>query len=120
MGRGASATSFSTRPRLSRIYYNGKFLAYPLRRGRRGPARLRRVGALCAVVFRSRISPSRHEIETFEDFATVNFGTRIYDVFFRSYTEKVWGDARLGDPAEWAVQRIKDFSFWKALLSALT
>jgi protoporphyrinogen oxidase len=108
------------RPRLSRIYYDGKYLAYPLQ------ARdvVKRLGivesVLCSLsYFGSRLSPSRHEVETFEDFATVNFGNRIYDVFFRTYTEKVWGVPGSEIHAEWAVQRIKDFSFWKALLAAL-
>ncbi len=108
------------RPRLSRIYYNGKYLAYPLQ-ARDVVSRLGIVeSVLCALsYFRSRLSPSRHEIETFEDFATQNFGNRIYDVFFRSYTEKVWGVPGSDIHSEWGAQRIKDFSFWKALLSAL-
>ena len=111
---------FLIRPRLSRIYYNGKYLAYPLQ-ARDVIARLGFFeSALCALSYlSSRLSPSRHEIETFEDFATVNFGNRIYDVFFRTYTEKVWGVPGSEIHAEWAVQRIKDFSFWKALLAAL-
>ncbi len=108
------------RPRLSRIYYDGKYLAYPLQ-ARDVVARLGVLeSVLCSLsYFRSRLSPSRHEIETFEDFATKNFGTRIYDVFFRTYTEKVWGVPGSEIHSEWGAQRIKDFSFWKALLAAL-
>ena len=108
------------RPRLSRIYYDGKYLAYPLQ-ARDVVARLGVLeSALCSLsYFRSRLSPSRHEIETFEDCVTKNFGTRLYDVFFRTYTEKVWGVPGSEIHSEWAAQRIKDFSFWKALLAAL-
>jgi protoporphyrinogen oxidase len=108
------------RPRLSRIYYDGKYLAYPLQ-ARDVVARLGIFeSVLCSLsYFRSRLSPTRHEIETFEDFATQNFGNRIYDVFFRSYTEKVWGVPGSDIHSEWGAQRIKDFSFWKALLAAL-
>jgi protoporphyrinogen oxidase len=108
------------RPRLSRIYYNGRYLAYPLQ-ARDVVSRLGIVeSVLCALsYFRSRLSPSRHDIETFEDFATQNFGNRIYDVFFRSYTEKVWGVPGSDIHSEWGAQRIKDFSFWKAVLAAL-
>ena len=108
------------RPRLSRIYYDGKYLAYPLQ-ARDVVARLGIFeSVLCSLsYFRSRLSPTRHEIETFEDFATQNFGNRIYDVFFRSYTEKVWGVPGSEIHSEWGAQRIKDFSFWKALLAAL-
>ena len=50
-------------------------------------------------------------MDSFEDWVTANFGRRLYDVFFRSYTEKVWGIPGSEIHAEWAVQRIKDFSF---------
>ena len=107
------------RPRLSRIYYDGKYLAYPLQ-ARDVVARLGVLeSALCSLsYFRRKLSPVRHEIETFEDFATQNFGNRIYDVFFRTYTEKVWGVPGSEIHSEWGAQRIKDFSFWKALLAA--
>ena len=111
---------FLVRPRLSRIYYDGKFLAYPLQ------ARdvVRRLGiveaGLCSLsYFWSRLNRSRQTIETFEDWVTAHFGRRLYDAFFRSYTEKVWGVPGSEIHAEWAVQRIKDFSFWKALLALL-
>ena len=58
-------------------------------------------------------------METFEDWVTARFGRRLYDAFFRSYTEKVWGIPGSEIQSEWAAQRIKDFSFRSALLSAL-
>jgi protoporphyrinogen oxidase len=108
------------RPRLSRIYYNGKYLAYPLETR----DVISRLGvfeaALCSLsYFRSQLNRHWQRMDTFEDWVTANFGRRLYDAFFRSYTEKVWGIPGSEIHAEWAVQRIKDFSFWKALLSAL-
>ena len=47
------------------------------------------------------------------------FGRRLYDAFFREYTEKVWGIPGSEIQAEWAAQRIRNLSFWTALTSAL-
>jgi protoporphyrinogen oxidase len=111
---------FLVRPRLSRIYYDGKFLAYPLQ-ARDVIARLGVVeSALCALSYvQCRLSSTRTSPETFEEWVTWNFGSRLYDAFFASYTEKVWGIPGSEIHAEWAAQRIKDFSFWKALLRAV-
>jgi protoporphyrinogen oxidase len=111
---------FLVRPRLSRIYYNGKYLAYPLETR----DVISRLGvfesALCSLsYFRAQLNRHWQRMDSFEDWVTANFGRRLYDTFFRSYTEKVWGIPGSEIHAEWAVQRIKDFSFWKALLSAL-
>jgi protoporphyrinogen oxidase len=111
---------FLVRPRLSRIYYEGKYLAYPLQ-ARDVVARLGILeSALSALsYFRCRLSSTRTRPETFEEWVTWNFGSRLYDAFFRSYTEKVWGIPGSEIHAEWAAQRIKDFSFGKALLRAM-
>ncbi len=111
---------FLLRPRLSRIYYDGKFLAYPLQ-ARDVVSRLGLYeSVMCSVsYFWSRLSHDREHLETFEDWVTAHFGRRLYDTFFRSYTEKVWGIPGSEIQSEWAVQRIKDFSFWRALLSVL-
>ena len=108
------------RPRLSRIYYQGKYLAYPLE-ARDVVSRLGVVeSSLCSLsYFWSRLNRRRTTVETFEDWVTAEFGGRLYEAFFRSYTEKVWGIPGSEIHAEWAVQRIKDFSFWKAFLTAL-
>jgi protoporphyrinogen oxidase len=111
---------FLVRPRLSRIYYQGKFLAYPLQ-ARDVVARLGLVeSTLCSLsYFWSRVNRPRLSMETFEDWVTAHFGARLYEAFFSSYTEKVWGIPGSEIHAEWAVQRIKNFSFWRALLAAL-
>ena len=57
--------------------------------------------------------------QTFEDWVTGRFGRRLYDAFFREYTEKVWGIPGSEIQAEWAAQRIRNLSLWTALTSAL-
>jgi protoporphyrinogen oxidase len=57
--------------------------------------------------------------QTFEDWVTMRFGRRLYETFFRSYTEKVWGIPGSRIRAQWAAQRIKGFSFWSAALTML-
>jgi protoporphyrinogen oxidase len=110
---------FLTRPRLSRIYYRNKYLQYPLV----AKDVVKRIGLLqsflCASsYFLARLRP-RHEATTFEDWVTSNFGQRLYDIFFRSYTEKVWGIPGSEIQALWAAQRIKNFTFMRAVLSML-
>jgi protoporphyrinogen oxidase len=113
------ADDFLTRPRLSRIYYQGKYLAYPLQ----AKDVIKRLGlvesALCAVSYLwNRTKRSRDEV-SFEDWVTTRFGKRLYDAFFKSYTEKVWGIPGGEIQAEWAAQRIKNFSLAKAILTLL-
>jgi protoporphyrinogen oxidase len=108
---------FLRRPRLSRIYYNGKFFHYPLKP----------INALVGLglwesiriglsYLRWQISPYRYE-ESFEQWVTNRFGKRLFEIFFKTYTEKVWGIPCSELKAEWAAQRIKDLSLKTVLLS---
>ena len=110
---------FLTRPRLSRIYYDGKFLAYPLVAN----DVLKRLGVVesirCALSYLATRVRRHKEPQSFEDWVTMRFGRRLYEMFFRSYTEKVWGIPGTEIKAEWAAQRIKNFSLAKAVLSML-
>jgi protoporphyrinogen oxidase/predicted dehydrogenase len=110
---------FLTRPRLSRIYYDGKYFSYPIQ-AKDVVARLGLVEATrCAL---SYLWASRHrndDADTFEEWVTTRFGRRLYDAFFRSYTEKVWGIPGSEIRSLWAAQRIKNFSLGKAILSLL-
>lgn len=107
------------RPRLSRIFYNGRFFDYPLR-----PANaLRNLGigtsVLCiASYLRWRAFPHRRE-ESFEQWVTNRFGKRLYEIFFKTYTEKVWGMPCHEISADWAAQRIRGLSLWSAIRDAL-
>jgi protoporphyrinogen oxidase len=110
------AGDFLTRERLSRIYYRGKFFDYPLRAWNAlagiGPA-----GALAVAgsYLRWRIFP-HEKVETFEQWVTNRFGRKLFNTFFKSYTEKVWGIPCSELQAEWAAQRIRDLSLRKAIL----
>jgi protoporphyrinogen oxidase len=110
---------FLLRPRLSRIYYHGKFFSYPLR----AEDVFERLGlvesARCAVSYIWSRRLFRMKPETFEEWVTMRFGSRLYDAFFRSYTEKVWGIPGSEIRSEWAAQRIKNFSFMHAVKAIL-
>ena len=110
---------FLTRPRLSRIYYRGKFFAYPIR-AKDVVSRLGIVESTrCALSYLWASRRRNDEAETFEEWVTTRFGRRLYDVFFRTYTEKVWGIPGSEIRSLWAAQRIKNFSLGKAILGVL-
>jgi protoporphyrinogen oxidase len=112
---------FLIRPRLSRIYYDGKYLAYPLQARDVIPRLGLRESILCALSYLRQCLRfgRRQEPETFEEWVTQRFGKRLYDAFFRSYTEKVWGIPGSEIRSAWAAQRIKNFSLFKAALDIL-
>lgn len=101
---------FLTRPRLSRIFYRGRFFKYPL-----SPFDVvRKLGLIetlrCMLSYlQVRISPPK-KIETFEDWVVAQFGRRLFAIFFKAYTEKVWGKPCSQISADWAAQRIKGLS----------
>ena len=110
---------FIQRPRMSRIYYEGKFYSYPLR----AFEALRNLGlwrsALCmASYIKYKLFPIR-EVKSFEDWTTNQFGKRLYSIFFKTYTEKVWGMPCDEMSADWAAQRIKGLSLWGAVTDGL-
>lgn len=108
---------FLRRPRLSRIYYNGKFFNYPLKplNALTGLGIIE--GGLIGLSYlRWHLFPHREE-ETFEQWVTNRFGKRLFETFFKSYTEKVWGISTSELKAEWAAQRIKDLSLKTAVLN---
>ncbi len=110
---------FLRRPRLSRIYYRGKFFYYPLRPWNAffglGPLESIRI---LASFFRSKFSPYTEE-ENLEQWVSNRFGRRLYEIFFKTYTEKVWGTPCTEIRAEWAAQRIKGLSLSTAIRNAL-
>jgi protoporphyrinogen oxidase len=111
---------FLVRSRMSRIYYGGRLFNYPLR----AEDVFRGLGVLesarCALSYlRWRRRLRDHEPSSFEEWVTLHFGRHLYDAFFRSYTEKVWGIPGTEIKAEWAAQRIQDFNLWAALLGIL-
>lgn len=110
---------FLMRPRMSRIYYNGKFFDYPLRAanalGNLGVWEATRCVASYVSV---RINPPEDQ-STFEGWVAGRFGWRLYRTFFKTYTEKVWGVPASEIQADWAAQRIKNLSLGKAVWNAL-
>ncbi len=108
------------RPRLSRIYYGRRFFDYPLKLNARtltnlGLGRAAAIGLSYAAARVSQRSPET----TLEDFLINRFGQRLYETFFQSYTEKVWGVPCDQISAEWGAQRIKGLSITRALGHAL-
>jgi protoporphyrinogen oxidase len=105
------------RPRMSRIRYGGRMFAYPLDAvdvvRNLGPVELSR--ALGSYL---RARASTGDTDTFEEWVTRRFGRRLYEMFFSTYTEKVWGVPGSELRAEWAAQRIRGLSFGKAVRAA--
>jgi len=107
------------RPRLSRIYYRGRFFQYPL-----DPvntlARLGTVETLrCLASYaRARLAPQSPE-DNFETWVSNRFGSRLFNIFFKGYTEKVWGIPCKQIRSEWAAQRIQGLSLWSLIRDAL-
>jgi protoporphyrinogen oxidase len=119
MWRSVLGPDFIRRPRLSRIYYNGKFFDYPLKplNALKGLGPLQSVGILASYVM-AQMRPIQPEV-SFEDWVTNRFGKRLYRTFFKTYTEKVWGIPCTALSARWASQRIMGLSLATAVLNML-
>ncbi|OLE28625.1 MAG: FAD-dependent oxidoreductase [Actinobacteria bacterium 13_1_20CM_3_71_11] len=111
---------FLRRPRMSRIYYRGKLFDYPLRalNALRGLG-LREAVRCVASYGWAQVRPPADQSH-FEGWVTARFGKRLYSIFFKTYTEKVWGMPASAIQADWAAQRIKNLSLSKAILNALS
>ncbi|MGB7126196.1 MAG: NAD(P)/FAD-dependent oxidoreductase [Methylovirgula sp.] len=110
---------FIERPRLSRIFYRGQFYSYPLK----AFEALNKLGlaqsALCLASFvLARVFPIRNP-RTVHEWLRNQFGERLFRVFFKTYTEKVWGMSCDEISAEWAAQRVKGLDLGAAILDAL-
>ena len=105
-------------PRLSRIYYGGKFFSYPLE-AMDSFVKLGPVATFqCILSYaKARLNPIKPEL-TFAQWVTNRFGERLFKMFFKSYTEKVWGISCDEISADWAAQRIKGLSLRDAILNA--
>ncbi|MGQ0646182.1 MAG: NAD(P)/FAD-dependent oxidoreductase [Gemmatimonadaceae bacterium] len=109
---------FISVPRLSRIHYGGKYFDYPLK----AMNALSGLGVWNATLMVlsylwSHVRPFPVE-ENFEQWVSNRFGKRLYKIFFKTYTEKVWGIPCTEIRAEWAAQRIQGLSLAKAILHA--
>jgi protoporphyrinogen oxidase len=106
-------------PRRSRIYYNRRFFDYPLRPLNAflnlGPLETAR----CVLSYLWAVLMPRRPVVSFEDWVTNQFGERLYRIFFKTYTEKVWGIPCSAISADWAAQRIKNLNLLEAVRNAL-
>ena len=109
---------FISVPRMSRIHYNGKYFDYPLKAANAlGGLGIWQTILIVLSYLKARLWPSKVE-ENFEQWVSNRFGKRLYRIFFKTYTEKVWGIPCTEIRAEWAAQRIQGLSLAKAILSA--
>ena len=109
-------------PRLTRIFYNNRYFNYPLTPlnalfGVGIVDSFAILGSYAAARARAKLHPK--EPETFEDWTVDRFGRRLYETFFKTYTEKVWGIPCTRIGADWAGQRIKGLSLTTAIMNAL-
>ena len=107
------------RPRSSRIYYNNNFFSYPLV----AMDALKKLGiiesTLCVLSYlKAKVFPVKNP-KNFEDWVVNQFGRRLFNIFFKTYTEKVWGIPCNEISADWAAQRIKGLSLSSAIWNAL-
>jgi protoporphyrinogen oxidase len=110
---------FMLRPRMSRIYYEGKYYDYPLKASNA----LKNLGIwealLCVLSYVwARVRPPKDQ-STLEGWIVARFGWRLYKHFFKTYNEKLWGVPVNKLPADFAAQRIKNLSLWSAVVNAL-
>jgi protoporphyrinogen oxidase len=109
---------FLMRPRMSRIFWRGRFLDYPLK----GTDVIKKLGPIelvrCGLSYMwAAVKPKGPE-DNLEQWVSNRFGKRLYQHFFKSYTEKVWGVPATEVRSEWAAQRIKGLSFFSAAKAA--
>ena len=115
----ASDKVMLVRQRLSRIYFLRKFFSYPIQLSLDTLKKLGlvRTGGILLSYLRARMFPRKSE-KTLEDFFINRFGDNLYRLFFKDYTEKVWGVPCTKISAEWGAQRIKGISIGKAIAHA--
>ncbi len=108
-----------TRGRLSRIFYKGKYFDYPLKASNAlfnmGPVET--VRCISSYAW-ARVHPTRNP-RNLEEWVTNQFGQRLFSIFFKTYTEKVWGISTKELSADWAAQRIKGLNLTEAIKNAL-
>lgn len=109
---------FIEHKRFTRIYYNNHFFHYPLEPVNviKGLSLFECMRSILSYAY-YRFFPIKKAV-TFEDWVTNKFGYRLFSIFFKTYTEKVWGIECSKISSDWAAQRIKGFSLSKAIFYA--
>ena len=111
---------FIDRPRLSRIFYGRKYYAYPLRAFEALTNLGLYTSALCVLSYGlAKLRPHK-DPKTFHQWVRNQFGEKLFSIFFKTYTEKVWGMDCDDISADWAAQRIKGLSLGHAIFDALS
>lgn len=107
------------RPRSSRIFYKNKFFSYPLNI-KEVLQKLGIVESACCFFsyIKSKLLPIKSPY-SFSSWVTNHFGRRLFNIFFKTYTEKVWGMSCDEISADWAAQRIKGLSLGSAILNSV-
>jgi protoporphyrinogen oxidase len=109
--------------RISRIYYSGKYYMYPVQIGdvvkNAGPVTIVKAG-FAFIWAAVRYAALNHPIGNMKDAYTAQFGSTLYEMFFRRYTEKVWGKPCEELSADWVAQRSKGLSIWTVAREALS
>ncbi len=115
----ATGPAYSMVDRTTRILYQGRLFDYPLKPGNalRNLGIWAALGAVSSYAWTRLRPPS--DTSTFEGWITSRFGRRLYEIFFKTYSEKLWGMPCTELDADFAAQRIKGFSLGAAILSAL-
>lgn len=107
------------RTRRSRILYQGSLFDYPLSVtdvvSGLGPVE----SALCLWSYARARTRTRGEERSFEEWVRNRFGDRLFETFFQTYTEKVWGMPCSEIGADWAAQRIKKLDLSTAVKDAV-
>jgi len=106
-------------PRLTRIFYDARFFDYPLG----AIDALRGLGPLesvrCLLSYLAAVVKPHGEPRSFEDWISSQFGHQLYSIFFKTYTEKIWGIDCSEISGDWAAQRIRGLSLWRAVADAI-
>ncbi|TWU07956.1 FAD-dependent oxidoreductase [Stieleria varia] len=114
-------TNYRMVDRLTRVHYQGELIDYPIR----PISAIRQLGwrdaGMClASYLRQKLVPGRSDSSenSFETWVTKRFGRRLYEHFFKAYSEKLWGIPCSELSSDFAAQRIRSFSLWQAVVSA--
>ena len=105
--------------RLTRIYYKNKFFDYPLKLGNvlKNLSPLEIIQILWSYAFQRVFG--KKNLDTFEDWVTDKFGKKLFQMFFKTYSEKLWGISCDQIDSDWAAQRIKKLSLYEAVKAAI-
>lgn len=105
--------------RQTRIYYKEKFFEYPLKLAN-VLTNLPLISIIQILFFYGIqiINPIK-DPKNFEEWVTNRFGKKLFEIFFKHYTEKLWGIKCTEIDADWAAQRIKTLTLIGAIKSAI-